>query len=89
MRKQICVVPFRRGFLLEYTRMPPTPLEMIESVDMMRILENGLKVRMVLTKYDTKSVDTKEDLAIVEKIMAHDRLFKIYENRRYSKKVAG
>lgn len=37
--KQVCIIPFRRDFLLEYNRMPPTPLEIAESVDMMRVLE--------------------------------------------------
>jgi 3-deoxy-manno-octulosonate cytidylyltransferase (CMP-KDO synthetase) len=70
MGKQVCVIPFRRDFLLEYTRMVPTPLEIAESVDMMRVLEHGLKVRMVPTAYNSKSVDTPADLASVEQLMA-------------------
>jgi len=70
MRKQVCVISFRRDFLLEYTRMTPTPLEVAESVDMMRILEHGMKVRMVPTKHATYSVDTPQDLHRLEKIMA-------------------
>jgi 3-deoxy-manno-octulosonate cytidylyltransferase (CMP-KDO synthetase) len=70
MRKQVCVIPFRRDFLLEYTRMTPTALEVAESVDMMRILEHGMKVRMVPTKHATYSVDTPQDLHRLEKIMA-------------------
>jgi 3-deoxy-manno-octulosonate cytidylyltransferase (CMP-KDO synthetase) len=70
MGKQVCVIPFRRDFLLEYTSMAPTPLEIAESVDMMRVLEHGLKVRMVPTKHNSKSVDTLADLNSVEQIMA-------------------
>ena len=70
MGKQVCVIPFRRDFLLEYTRMTPTPLEVVESVDMMRILEHGMKVRMVPTKHATYSVDTPQDLHRLENIMA-------------------
>ena len=70
MRKQVCVIPFRRDFLLEYTRMTPTALEVAESVDMMRVLEHGMKVRMVPTKHATYSVDTPQDLHRLEKIMA-------------------
>lgn len=69
MGKQVCIIPFRRDFLLEYTRMAPTPLEIAESVDMMRVLEHGLKVRMAPTKHDTNAVDTPEDLAKVERLM--------------------
>ena len=67
--KQVCIIPFRRDFLFEYTRMSPTPLEIAESVDMMRVLEHGLKVRMVPTQYNTHAVDTPEDLAKVEQMM--------------------
>lgn len=69
MGKQVCIIPFRRDFLLEYTKMSPTPLEIAESVDMMRILEHGLKVRMVPTSHNTQAVDTLEDLKKVEKLM--------------------
>lgn len=70
MGKQVCIIPFRRDFLLEYTRMTPTPLEVAESVDMMRILEHGMKVRMAPTQHDTQAVDTPHDLAKVEALMA-------------------
>lgn len=69
MHKQVCIIPFRRDFLLEYIQLSPTPLEIAESVDMMRILEHGKKVRMVPTSYNTCAVDTLEDLKKVEKIM--------------------
>ena len=44
MFKQVCIIPFRRNFLLHYNSMDQTPLEIIESVDMNRILENGIKI---------------------------------------------
>ena len=69
MKKQVCVIPFRRDFLLQYNEMEPTPLEEIESVDMMRILENGGDVKMCNTKYLTKAVDTEKDLDLVCKMM--------------------
>ena len=69
MKKQVCIIPFKREFLLEYTDLEPTPLEIIESVDMMRILEHGLKVHMVPTKHETHAVDTESDLIHVESIM--------------------
>jgi 3-deoxy-manno-octulosonate cytidylyltransferase (CMP-KDO synthetase) len=87
MLKQVCVIPFRRDFLLEYTKMPPTPLEVIESVDMMRILENALNVRMVFTRHRTKAVDTKKDLEIVGRMMEGDRLFAKYGIREEKRKA--
>lgn len=74
MGKQICVIPFRRQFLIDYTRLAPTPLEIAESVDMMRVLENGLKVRMVGTQYNSQSVDTESDRVRVEAMLRADVL---------------
>lgn len=76
MGKQICVIPFRREFLLKYIELSPTPLEVAESIDMMRVLENGLKVRMVPTKFNTKAVDTKADKLEVESLLAKEALEK-------------
>ena len=62
MHKQVCIIPFRRDYLLKFNAMDECPLEIIESVDMMRILEHGEKVRMVPTDKRTLSVDTQEEL---------------------------
>jgi 3-deoxy-manno-octulosonate cytidylyltransferase (CMP-KDO synthetase) len=70
MAKQVCVIPFRRDFLLTYTRLAPTPLEIAESVDMMRVLEHGMKLRMVPTRHDSHAVDTPRDLELVSRLMA-------------------
>lgn len=67
--KQVCIIPFRRDFLKQYTDLNPTPLEIAESVDMMRVIEYGLKVRMVPTKFNTHAVDTENDLHKVSKYM--------------------
>jgi len=54
---------------MEYTRMTPTPLEIAESVDMLRVLEHGLRVRMAPTRHNTHAVDTIDDLRKVELLM--------------------
>ena len=69
MGKQVCIIPFRRDFLLEYLLLEPTPLEIAESIDMLRIIEHGIKVRMAPTKHNTQAVDTPEDLKKVEQLM--------------------
>lgn len=78
MRKQVCIIPFRRDYLIEFNAMEESELEIIESVDMMRILEHGGKVRMVPTSFRTWSVDTPEDLARVERLMNGDDLMGEY-----------
>lgn len=77
-RKQVCIIPFRREFLLQFNRMAQTPLEIIESVDMLRLIENGYKVRMISSDYDTYSVDTSEDAKRVETLLRDDVLLKQY-----------
>jgi 3-deoxy-manno-octulosonate cytidylyltransferase (CMP-KDO synthetase) len=78
MRKQVCIIPFRRDYLLRFNEMEESPLEICESVDMMRILEYGEKVRMVSTSVRTFSVDTPEDLAHVARLMKGDSLRESY-----------
>lgn len=78
MRKQVCIIPFRRDYLLRFNILEETPLEIYESVDMMRILEHGEKVRMVPTDTRTFSVDTPDDLARVAVFMRDDALMKAY-----------
>jgi len=67
--------------------MHETPLERIESVDMMRILENGGQVKMVMTDVETLSVDTPEDLKRVAKLMDDDKLMYQYIEKSMLKKL--
>lgn len=78
MLKQVCIIPFRRDFLIEYNEMEQTPLEIIESVDMNRLIENGIPIRMVMREEETFSVDTKSDLDRVNALMEGDVLTKKY-----------
>ena len=78
MLKQVCIIPFRRDFLLEYNQMEQTPLEIIESVDMNRLLENDIKIKMVMREEETYSVDTDADLKNVNKRMQNDPLIMKY-----------
>lgn len=69
MLKQVCIIPFKRDYLLQYTALEPTPLEIAESVDMMRVLEHGMQVRMAPTRFNTQAVDTPDDLKRVEALI--------------------
>jgi len=80
MLKQVCIIPFKREYLLTFNDMEETELEKIESVDMMRIIENGDNVTMVMTDSDSFSVDTEEDRIFVEEKMMEDQLMKNYKN---------
>lgn len=78
MRKQIAVIPFRRDYLIKFNSTSETPLEVIESVDMLRVIESGDDVRMVMTEYQSIGVDTPEHLERVEQLMTEDPLMRKY-----------
>lgn len=69
---QTGIIAFRRDVLLRFNAMEETPLEQYESVDMNRVLENGGRIRMVLTEALTIGVDTVEELAEAENLLRDD-----------------
>lgn len=81
MLKQVCIIPFKRNYLLRFNEMNETELEKIESVDMMRVLENGDRVHMVMTEANSFSVDTEEDRLSVEEKMIGDTLMSNYTEK--------
>lgn len=78
MFKQVCIMPFTSEYLLKFGELEPTPLEIIESIDMNRFLEHGHKVKMILQDFKTQAVDTLDDLKKVQSYMTSDPLVKIY-----------
>lgn len=83
--KQLCIIPMTKDFLQTFINLSPTPLEISESVDMLRLLEHGYKVKIVKTEKEVKSVDTTEDLIIAEKLLLHDPISKFYYNAKHKK----
>lgn len=78
VHKQVCIIPFAAEALARYSALAPTPLERAESIDMMRLIEHGRRVRMVETPFDTHAVDTEADRLLVEGRMADDPLLGTY-----------
>ena len=66
--KHIGIYTYRRDFLLAYAKMAPTPLERAESLEQLRALENGYKIKCIKTNARFVGVDTPEDLAKVNEI---------------------
>jgi 3-deoxy-manno-octulosonate cytidylyltransferase (CMP-KDO synthetase) len=60
---------YRNGFLQEFTKLSPGVLEKLEKLEQLRALEHGFSISVVITPFDSISVDTPEDLARVRKIM--------------------
>lgn len=76
--KQLGIIAFRRDFLEKFNSLPQTPLEIVESVDMLRVLEHGYPLKMVHIADDTYSVDTIADLENVRRRMDNDPFMKEY-----------
>lgn len=76
--KQVCVIPIRRENLFKFLELKPTPLEEAESIDMLRILEHGYKVRLLETGFRTLSVDVQEEVPAVELALQNDPLCSLY-----------
>ncbi|HEV7929301.1 MAG TPA: 3-deoxy-manno-octulosonate cytidylyltransferase [Nitrosospira sp.] len=76
--KQVCIIPFRRQTLLDFAKLPSTPLEKLESVDMLRLIEHGYRVKMVRTEFNTQAVDTQADLERVAILMQADPFVGLY-----------
>ena len=60
--KHIGIYAYRKDFLLRLTQLKPGELEKVEKLEQLRVLENGYKIRVVITEYESRSVDTQEDL---------------------------
>jgi 3-deoxy-manno-octulosonate cytidylyltransferase (CMP-KDO synthetase) len=76
--KQVCIMPFKRDFLLQFDQLPETALEVIESIDMQRILEHGKEVKLVECNEKTQAVDTPADLKKVEGFLRTDAYLPTY-----------
>ena len=61
--KHIGLYVYRKDALLKYTKLKPTDLEQTEKLEQLRMLENGFKIKIVVTEYENLAVDTPEDLA--------------------------
>ena len=77
--KHIGIYAYRREFLLDYAKMQPTPLERSESLEQLRALENGYKIKCIVTNARFVGVDTPEDLAKVNEI------YRAMENKEAAK----
>ena len=67
--KHIGLYVYRRGFLLGYSGLPVGPLEEAEKLEQLRALENGHRIRVVETGYESLGVDTPEDLRRVSSLV--------------------
>ena len=72
--KHIGIYAYRREVLAEVTRLPQSPLEKAESLEQLRWLENGYRIRVGITEMETVGIDTPDDLTRAEEFLKQQSL---------------
>lgn len=72
--RHIGLYGYKREFLLKYAKMKQTMLEKTESLEQLRVLENGYKIKVVNTEFSVKGVDTADDLKEVCKFIIENNI---------------
>jgi len=68
--KHIGLYAYQKKFLMKFTSLPSAPLEKMEKLEQLRILENGFPIKVVETEFDSIGVDSEADIKIIEKQLA-------------------
>jgi 3-deoxy-manno-octulosonate cytidylyltransferase (CMP-KDO synthetase) len=67
--KHVGIYAYTRTFLMQYAAMASTPLEQVESLEQLRVLENGYKIKVLESDFRGIGVDTQEDLDAVNRLL--------------------
>lgn len=67
-QKHLGIYVYQRDFLLGFSGLPRGPLEALEKLEQLRVLENGYDIRVVETSHDSVGVDTEEDLEMARRL---------------------
>lgn len=69
--KHLGIYAYRREVLKEITQLPQSSLELAESLEQLRWLQNGYRIKVGLTDIETVGIDTSEDLDRAERFLGH------------------
>ena len=72
--KHIGIYGYKKEFVIKYSKMASTPLEEAESLEQLRVLENGYKIKVLETKHSLIGVDTPENLQQVIDYIAENNI---------------
>ncbi len=71
--RHVGIYAYRRDFITKFPSLEPTPLELQEGLEQLRILEHGYKIKVIDTEYQSIGVDTPEDLEYLRIMMAKEK----------------
>ncbi|WP_319370566.1 3-deoxy-manno-octulosonate cytidylyltransferase [uncultured Ilyobacter sp.] len=72
--KHVGIYGYKRDFVIKYSKMRQTSLEIAESLEQLRVLENGYKIKVLETPFKVIGVDTAEDLELVKSIIRENKI---------------
>jgi 3-deoxy-manno-octulosonate cytidylyltransferase (CMP-KDO synthetase) len=70
--KHVGIYAYQRDFLLKYPGLPVSSLEHVEKLEQLRALSNGYKIKVAITRYTTRGIDTRDDLIAFLERYKHD-----------------
>ncbi|HRD55887.1 MAG TPA: 3-deoxy-manno-octulosonate cytidylyltransferase [Parachlamydiaceae bacterium] len=73
--KHIGVYGYQKDFLLQYAKLPETPLQLAEDLEQLKALEHGVLIRLALVDSESLGVDTPEDIKKVEALLCKQNSF--------------
>ena len=76
--KHLSIISFKPDALQKFSSLAPSPLELSESIELLRALENGMVIGTILLEGDSFSVDVKEYYARAKELMMTDEIRKLY-----------
>ena len=76
--RQVPILGFRSDFCIKLSSLSEGPLEIQESIDLIRAVEHDMPLHILITEYQTIGVDTPADLVNVEKVLKNDAVYKEY-----------
>jgi 3-deoxy-manno-octulosonate cytidylyltransferase (CMP-KDO synthetase) len=82
--RQTGIMAFRSSFLPRFSTLPETQLERAESVDMLRVLEHGIRIAGVVVEYNTLGVDRPSDVPLVEAVLRDNAAQRVLFERTLS-----
>ncbi len=77
----VCVYAMYYDFLMKYNGLKESNVENIESIDMLRIIDNGYSLGVAVVDSNIMNIDIPEDVELVNELLKKDKLFKQYEKQ--------
>lgn len=73
--KHLGIYGYQKEFLIQYAKLPPTPLQIAEDLEQLKVLENGYQIKTAIVESNSIGVDTPEDIKKVEQLICKQNTF--------------